>query len=62
MWDLLLGALALMLMLEGLMPLINPKGWRDIFAKLTQLGDGQIRFVGLLSVLAGVVLLTLWLP
>lgn len=62
MSDLLLSALALMLVLEGLMPLINPRGWRSIFARMMQLGDGQIRFIGLLSVLAGGLLLLLCLP
>ncbi len=40
-------ALALMLVLEGLMPLVAPAAWRDMFRRLLALSDGQIRFVGL---------------
>jgi uncharacterized protein YjeT (DUF2065 family) len=56
----LFGALALMLVLEGLMPLINPGGWRQVFSRVLQMSDGQIRFIGLLSVLAGLMLLWIW--
>ena len=57
MSDLLLGAIALMLVLEGLLPFLSPQRWRSMFQKATQLSDGQIRFVGLSSMLIGVVLL-----
>ncbi|MFN9805463.1 MAG: DUF2065 domain-containing protein [Betaproteobacteria bacterium] len=40
-------ALALMLVLEGLMPLVAPAAWRDMFRRLLARSDGQIRFVGL---------------
>ncbi len=40
-------ALALMLVLEGLMPLVAPAAWRDMCRRLLALSDGQIRFVGL---------------
>jgi len=60
MGEALLGALALMLVLEGLMPLLNPRGWRQVFARVLQMTDGQIRFIGMLSVLAGVALLWIW--
>ncbi len=56
MLDKLLGALALVLVLEGLMPLINPRGWRDMFSRALQMNDGQLRFVGLVAVGLGVVL------
>jgi uncharacterized protein len=58
--DALLGALALMLLFEGLLPLVNPGGWRSVFARVLQMTDGQIRFIGLLSVGAGLVLLMIW--
>lgn len=58
--DTLLGALALMLVFEGLLPLLNPGGWRRIFARVMQLSDGQIRFIGLASIGLGGVLLLLW--
>jgi uncharacterized protein YjeT (DUF2065 family) len=56
----LLGALALMLVIEGLLPLVNPGGWRNIFSRVLQMSDGQIRFIGLLSVGAGLLLLAIW--
>lgn len=60
MGDALLGALALMLVFEGLLPLINPSAWRDVFTRVVQMNDGQIRFIGLLSVGLGLVLLWFW--
>ncbi|HVJ11419.1 MAG TPA: DUF2065 domain-containing protein [Burkholderiales bacterium] len=53
-----LMALALMLILEGVLPFIAPNLWRDTFRKITQMNDGQIRFVGLSSMIVG--LLMLW--
>ena len=52
-----LAACALVLVLEGLLPLLAPRAWRDAFRRLTQLSDGQLRFVGLLSVAIGAILL-----
>ena len=60
MGDLLLGALALMLVFEGLLPFVSPATWREVFERATRLSDGQIRFIGLSSVVAGVLLLALW--
>jgi len=60
--DWLLGAVALMLVLEGLLPLLSPGAWRQAFQRALGLKDGQLRFFGLLSVAAGLVLLTLALP
>jgi uncharacterized protein YjeT (DUF2065 family) len=53
----LLAAFALMLVLEGIMPFIAPKAWRETFRRLIEFSDGQIRFVGLTSMLVGLVLL-----
>ena len=55
------AALALVLVFEGLFPLISPKGWRQTFQRLLQLHDGQVRFFGLCSVGAGLALLALLL-
>lgn len=49
-------ALALMLVLEGLVPFAAPATWRDMFQRLLDLSDGQIRFVGLALILSGVAL------
>jgi hypothetical protein len=54
-----LMALALMLILEGVLPFIAPNLWRDTFRKITQMSDGQIRFVGLSSMIVGLLIL-LW--
>jgi len=59
-WHSLLTALALVLIFEGLMPLISPSKWREMFTHLLQLEDGQIRFFGLTTILLGFFLL-LWL-
>ncbi len=56
----LLGALALMLVFEGLLPFLSPKLWRQVFEKAVTLSDGQIRFLGLSSMVAGVLLMLLW--
>ena len=53
----LLTAFALMLVLEGLLPFIAPKAWRETFRRITELADGQIRFLGISSIVVGVVLL-----
>jgi len=49
----LLTALALVLVIEGLMPLISPARWREVFSRIFALSDGQIRFIGLASILLG---------
>jgi uncharacterized protein YjeT (DUF2065 family) len=53
----LLMAFALMLVLEGLFPFLAPSAWRETFRRLMQLTDGQIRFFGLASMLAGLLIL-----
>ena len=55
----LLMAFALMLVSEGLFPFLAPSAWRETFRRLMQLSDGQIRFFGLSSMIAGLVLLLL---
>ena len=52
-----LAACALVLVLEGLLPLLAPRVWREAFRRLTELSDGQLRFVGLISIVIGVVVL-----
>lgn len=56
----LLTALALVMVIEGLMPLISPARWREVFSRILALSDGQIRFIGLASILMGLFAL-LWL-
>jgi len=52
-----LAACALVLVLEGLLPLLAPRVWREAFRRLTELSDGQLRFVGLISIVIGIVVL-----
>ena len=55
MLDTLLLALGLMLILEGLWPMISPRKWRGLFEQMLQLQEGQIRFFGMLMVVIGLV-------
>jgi uncharacterized protein YjeT (DUF2065 family) len=50
-------AFALMLVIEGILPFLFPAQWRETFRRITQLSDGQIRFFGLTSMIAGLLLL-----
>lgn len=52
-----LMAFALMLVIEGVLPFLFPAQWRDMFRRIIQFSDGQIRFFGLTSMLAGLLLL-----
>ena len=61
-WSWLLPAAGLMLILEGLLPLISPQRWRSAFEQAAKLADGQLRFLGLLALLIGGALLIFSLP
>jgi uncharacterized protein YjeT (DUF2065 family) len=50
-------AFALMLILEGLLPFIVPRVWREMFRRVVSMSDGQIRFIGLTSMILGLLLL-----
>ena len=52
-----LAACALVLVLEGLLPFLAPRTWREAFRRLTELSDGQLRFVGLVSIAIGIIVL-----
>ena len=54
-----LMALALMLVIEGLLPFLAPSLWRETFRRIIKMSDGQIRFFGLTSMLIGLLLLLL---
>ncbi len=60
MSDVLWMALALFLVLEGLLPAINPAGWRQMFEQILRLSDAQLRRFGLVSMSIGLVLLWLF--
>ena len=53
----LLTALALMLIIEGMLPFLAPAFWRETFRRIIAMSDGQLRFIGIASMLAGLLLL-----
>jgi uncharacterized protein len=56
-WSDLLAAFALYLVLEGIMPFVNPAALRNALARMAALSDTQLRIAGLVSMLIGVVIL-----
>ena len=48
-----------MLVIEGMLPFLLPAVWRETFRRLTEMTDGQIRFIGLSSMLVGLLVLLL---
>jgi uncharacterized protein len=59
MTDILWSALALVLVIEGVLPFLSPGSWRRVFEQALRLTDGQLRFIGLASMAAGLLLLVL---
>ena len=57
MTEVLFAGFALMLVIEGILPFLAPRLWRETFRNLIELKDGQLRFAGLASMIAGLVLL-----
>jgi uncharacterized protein YjeT (DUF2065 family) len=58
----LLTALALVLIIEGVLPFLAPGLWRETFRRITEMSDGQLRFIGLTSMIAGALLLLFLSP
>jgi uncharacterized protein YjeT (DUF2065 family) len=54
-----LTAFALMLVIEGVLPLVAPALWRATFRRVVEMQDGQIRFIGMASVAVGIITLLL---
>ena len=57
MWGELLTAVALLLVLEGIMPFLSPTSVRRLLARIDELGDNGMRVAGLASMVLGVILL-----
>jgi uncharacterized protein YjeT (DUF2065 family) len=57
MWDELLAAFGLMLVLEGILPFLSPGALRQTLLRLAQLEDRVLRFVGLASMMLGLLVL-----
>ncbi len=56
-WQEFLVALALLLVIEGVLPFLNPSHWRDTMRKASELSDESVRWLGLLSMIFGIILL-----
>jgi uncharacterized protein len=59
MWDDLWVAMALMLVMEGVVPFLTPRGFKQMLHGVLQMEDRHLRIAGLASMVAGVVLLYL---
>jgi len=59
MGDIIVAGFALMLVIEGILPFTSPRLWRDVFRRFIEMSDGQIRFAGLASMVAGLAILFL---
>ncbi|HDN27169.1 MAG TPA: DUF2065 domain-containing protein [Thioploca sp.] len=59
MWEKLGIAIALILVIEGIMPFLNPTGWRKTLRTVSEMDDKTLRMIGLSSMTFGVILLYL---
>lgn len=59
MWQDILTAFALYLVIEGMIPFVNPDGFRRAVSQIAQLGDNNLRLAGLAAMVAGLLLLFL---
>lgn len=59
MWKELFIAFALLLVIEGIMPFINPNAWRKALEATSKLNNKTVRLIGFLSMMSGVILLYL---
>ena len=57
MGEVIAAGIALMLVFEGILPFVAPRLWRETFRKALELTDGQLRFMGIVSMLAGLAML-----
>ncbi|MDJ0878547.1 MAG: DUF2065 domain-containing protein [Halieaceae bacterium] len=58
-WQLFLVGLALVFVIEGVMPFVAPQRWREMVSQVAQLDDRSLRVFGLCSMLVGLGLLYL---
>jgi hypothetical protein len=57
MTEVLLPAFALVLVLEGILPFVAPNAWRQVMRRIGEMNDGQLRFMGLTSMMIGLIIL-----
>lgn len=62
MWHDLFAALALVFVIEGMLPFLKPEIWRRTMGRIADQPDNALRFMGLTSMLMGVVLLYMVRP
>jgi len=59
MWEALFTAVALVLVIEGILPFLSPQKWRSMMQRVTHNNDHVIRMIGLTSMIVGAILMTL---
>ena len=59
MWDDFVRAIALVLVIEGMMPFLSPDGWRQAMLQAGRLSDHTLRKIGFASMMIGVLVLYL---
>jgi uncharacterized protein YjeT (DUF2065 family) len=57
MTDVVVPAIALVLVIEGILPFTAPRLWRETFRRMIEMSDGQLRFAGLASMMVGLIIL-----
>jgi len=58
-WTDFLAALAIVCIIEGVMPFINPPGMKRLLAKLASMEERELRLGGFFSMLVGLAILFL---
>ncbi|NJO14955.1 MAG: DUF2065 domain-containing protein [Thioploca sp.] len=59
MWEQFGIAIALLLVIEGIIPFLSPTGWRKTLQVISEMPDEKVRLIGLVSMISGVILLYL---
>lgn len=59
MLDEFIRAVGLVMVIEGMLPFLSPNGWRQAMSQAAQLPDKTLRIIGLVSMLAGVLVMYL---
>ncbi|MDH3430989.1 MAG: DUF2065 domain-containing protein [Gammaproteobacteria bacterium] len=58
-WTEILTAVALLMVIEGMLPFIGPNRYKQLVAQLARLSDNQLRMFGLTAMIVGLLLLFL---
>jgi uncharacterized protein YjeT (DUF2065 family) len=60
MWEHIVPALALVLVIEGMLPFLSPGSWREAMSQAARLPDNILRGLGFASMMLGVIVLALF--